>query len=67
MAAEAARLVGGIMPRYDFKCPECGITFEQITPVLTDRLPCMQCSSLLSTRPNLAERQLSFPSLLHIH
>jgi putative FmdB family regulatory protein len=56
------------MPRYDFKCRTCGITFEAITPVGTNDLPCIQC---VNTHPvvieHIADRQLCFPAQIHIH
>jgi len=49
------------MPRYDFLCPVCLVTFEAITPVDVVTLPCVSCQQIQ------AVRQLSYPAQIHIH
>ena len=53
------------MPRYDFKCPRCGVTFESVVPYELMMLPCIDCTS--QPEPVMAERQLCFPARIHIH
>lgn len=54
------------MPRYDFKCPQCGITFEAIASVSLMEMSCVECSKQSKTLV-MAERQLCFPAMIHIH
>ena len=54
------------MPRYDFKCQICGITFESITPTDVLCVPCPDCQKMMNKHAQ-AHRQLSAPSQIHIH
>lgn len=62
------------MPRYDFKCSQCGVTFEALVPTEVTALPCTSCSPQHVLQPGLyhgtpiqATRQLSAPARIHIH
>ena len=61
------------MPRYDFKCPQCGVTFEAITPCDVHVMPCVSCSPVqlgvndATYLTNLAQRQLCKPAGIYIH
>lgn len=54
------------MPRYDFKCSKCGVTFEAIAPVELYVMSCVDCSKTAESLV-MAERQLSAPAKIHIH
>lgn len=53
------------MPRYDYKCQNCGITFEAITSSDTQWIPCIECKDHDVTSPSY--KQLSAPASIHIH
>lgn len=57
------------MPRYDYLCNVCGITFEAIAPSDCNELPCTTCNTALIIPLNvpLAKRQLSYPASIHIN
>lgn len=56
------------MPRYDFKCTNCGHVFEEVVHYRIKHLPCKEC---LTHDPEIvqyvAERQLSAPAVIAIH
>lgn len=54
------------MPRYDFVCKACGNKFEKNVPYTVTFLPCQACNKDETTY-TVAERQLCFPSVIHIH
>jgi putative FmdB family regulatory protein len=58
------------MPRYDYECPQCKITFEQVTPyeVFGEAAPvaCQECRAALGEYV-LAKRLLCAPAAIHVH
>ena len=59
------------MPRYDFECSHCHVTFEAITPTTVTSLPCTSCQPTQYIYPENydgpAKRKLSAPAQIHIH
>jgi hypothetical protein len=59
------------MPRYDFKCSNCGITFEAITPSTCTVMHCVCCEPVIMMDGRIqeyaAQRQLCKPASIHIH
>ena len=62
------------MPRYDFKCRVCGVTFEALTHSTIYEIPCVSCVAL-DTRltcpgeaeEKMADRQLCYPASIQVH
>ena len=59
------------MPRYDFLCRVCGITFEAIVPFTVENIPCISCNNsdpnLTTLGQGIADRQLSVPAYIHVN
>lgn len=56
-----------LMPRYDYKCTVCGITFEAITPADQQTLPCIACQDPQLSPFVIAVKQLCYPASIHVH